>query len=176
MNNVGRLLFLPLTGLLADKYVKPQFICIKSVAFLIISANFFRFGRLRVIVIGMLCCSIFGLIKSFSVNYLMYIMVSGNSIEIKSCKKEINQMVSSGILVFLMSLQLPLMKSLNWIWINRLYLERKVMNIVVFYFDADGVPGSVGRNLHVRRNLWYLSVFILQYFAGCNLRLILYLN
>lgn len=35
----------------------------------------FRFGRLRVVLISMLCCSTFGLIKSFSVNYQMYIVV-----------------------------------------------------------------------------------------------------
>ncbi|XP_031629050.1 solute carrier family 22 member 7-like isoform X2 [Contarinia nasturtii] len=48
-NNAGRFLFMPLTGLLSDK-----------------------FGRLRVIVIGMLCSSVFGIIKSFSINYIMY--------------------------------------------------------------------------------------------------------
>lgn len=35
-----------------------------------------RFGRLRTVIIGMLCSSIFGLIKSFSVSYLMYLIVS----------------------------------------------------------------------------------------------------
>lgn len=36
----------------------------------------FRFGRLTVIITGMQLCSIFGVIKSFSVNYSMYITVS----------------------------------------------------------------------------------------------------
>lgn len=35
-----------------------------------------RFGRLKVVITGMLCASIFGLIKSFSISYLMYISVS----------------------------------------------------------------------------------------------------
>lgn len=35
-----------------------------------------RFGRLTLIVVGMLLNSIFGLIKSFSFNYFMYIIVS----------------------------------------------------------------------------------------------------
>lgn len=36
----------------------------------------FRFGRLKTVIIGMLFSSIFGLIKSFSISYLMYIIVS----------------------------------------------------------------------------------------------------
>ncbi|XP_055299839.1 organic cation transporter protein-like [Sitodiplosis mosellana] len=50
VNNIGRFVFLPLNGLLSDKY-----------------------GRLTVVIIGMTCGSLFGLIKSFSTNYLMYI-------------------------------------------------------------------------------------------------------
>lgn len=36
----------------------------------------FRFGRLQVIVLGLLLNSVFGLIKSFSISYGMYIVVS----------------------------------------------------------------------------------------------------
>ncbi|XP_031627744.1 uncharacterized protein LOC116343679 [Contarinia nasturtii] len=52
VNSVGRLVFLPITGFLSDK-----------------------FGRLRVAVFSVFCCSTFGLIKSFSVNYPMYIVL-----------------------------------------------------------------------------------------------------
>ncbi|XP_031625594.1 organic cation transporter-like protein [Contarinia nasturtii] len=50
-NSIGRLALLPIVGALADK-----------------------FGRLRVAICCVLCCSTFGLIKSFSVNYTMYIV------------------------------------------------------------------------------------------------------
>ncbi|XP_031628549.1 organic cation transporter-like protein isoform X2 [Contarinia nasturtii] len=51
-NTIGRFIFLPITGILSDK-----------------------FGRLRVVLISMLCCSVFGLIKSFSIDYAMYIVL-----------------------------------------------------------------------------------------------------
>lgn len=35
-----------------------------------------RYGRLTVILIGMTCGSVIGLIKSFSTNYMMYMCVS----------------------------------------------------------------------------------------------------
>lgn len=38
---------------------------------------FFRFGRLTVVVVGMQLNSIFGMIKTFSINYPMYVAVSG---------------------------------------------------------------------------------------------------
>ncbi|XP_037026625.1 organic cation transporter-like protein isoform X1 [Bradysia coprophila] len=50
ISSVGRFVFLPFSGLLADKY-----------------------GRLKVVIIGMTFCSLIGLLKSFSVNYLMYL-------------------------------------------------------------------------------------------------------
>lgn len=34
-----------------------------------------RYGRLKIVIIGMMFCSVIGLLKSFSVNYLMYLTV-----------------------------------------------------------------------------------------------------
>ncbi|XP_031636514.1 solute carrier family 22 member 6-A-like [Contarinia nasturtii] len=49
-SNLGRFIFLPVIGLLSDKY-----------------------GRLAVVIIGMVCGSLFGIIKSFATSYLVYI-------------------------------------------------------------------------------------------------------
>lgn len=51
------------------------------ITFLLFSSSF-RFGRLRVVIVGMLTCSVFGLIKSFSTSYIMYIIVSGKWFEL----------------------------------------------------------------------------------------------
>lgn len=37
-----------------------------------------RYGRLTVVVIGMMMSSLFGLIKTFSINYPMYLVVNDN--------------------------------------------------------------------------------------------------
>lgn len=45
----------------------------KNIAYL-----FRRFGRLRILIVGMVGCAIFGLIKAFVRNYVWYLVVSVN--------------------------------------------------------------------------------------------------
>ncbi|XP_055315112.1 organic cation transporter protein-like [Sitodiplosis mosellana] len=52
VNNIGGFLFMPLTGLLSDK-----------------------FGRLTVLIVGMVSCAIFGLIKAFVGSYMWYMVL-----------------------------------------------------------------------------------------------------
>ncbi|XP_055297915.1 organic cation transporter protein-like [Sitodiplosis mosellana] len=126
VNNIGRFLLLPLTGMLADK-----------------------FGRLRVIIIGMLCCSIFGIIKSFSVSYSMYITMEFFEASAGTC-------TFSGIYVLAME------------WLSSKYRALGASIVVTSFSFGEMLLGIVAMYVHnfryLLRVIYTPGLFVILYF------------
>lgn len=73
VNNLARFTFMPLAGILSDKYGQNIHRYLPSSIENDIIGLFYRFGRLRLLIYGMMASGVSGIIQSFASSYNMYL-------------------------------------------------------------------------------------------------------